>query len=126
MLKQRTISIVGEACSAALLRCENARLVTDVSCTNSDLSKNGLLGENYMIHIQLTKKAREALAMTVEGTKTRWITVVVDGKCWNIRRNEPSNEQSGYSKSIWAKYYSPSFGFFSSKAEAQRIVDALI
>ena len=67
------------------------------------------------------------MAKSVEGTKTRWITVDVDGKCWNTRRYEPSNEKSGYGESskVWATNYNPSIGFFRSEAEAQQIVDAL-
>ena len=71
--------------------------------------------DQYGVKIQLTKKARETLAMTVEGTTTRWITVVVDGYCWGYRRYEPSD----------AKKYNPSLGYTTSKAYVQRVVDAL-
>lgn len=83
--------------------------------------------DQYGVTIQLTQEARKALTRTFKGTKTRWITVVVDGKCWGTRRYEPSNEKSGYSKSsgVWAKNYNPYIGFSSSKAYVQRIAAAL-
>lgn len=81
----------------------------------------------YAVSIQITENAREALARTFEGKETRWITVVVDGKCWGGSRYEPANKESGYSKSsgVWATNYNPWFGYTSSKAYVDRVVDAL-
>ena len=80
----------------------------------------------YMVKITLTQKAREAVAKSADGTKTRLITVDVDGYCWGKRRYEPLNEKSGViSSATWARNYNPSIGPFESKEAAQRIVDAL-
>ncbi len=81
--------------------------------------------DQYGVTIQLTHKARQALARKAEGTKRRWITVVVDGRCWGTRRYEPLNEMSGASSATWAKNYNPHVGFTSSKAYVQRVADAL-
>ena len=99
--------------------------VAKVTLTKSDLSKVGLSSEQYMVKLHLTKKARDRLAMTVEGTKTRQLAVIVDGKCKNIYRYEKKRDKPGAPRQTWAEIFNPSVGFFSSRAEAQRLVDAV-
>ncbi len=96
-------------------------MVAKVSITHFVLASR----DQYGVKIQITEKAREALAMTFEDTKTRWITVVVDGRCWGTRRYDPSNEKSDGGPATWAKNYNPHVGFTSSKAYVQRVADAL-
>ena len=83
--------------------------------------------DQYAVSIQITKKARKALAKTFKGKETRWITVMVDGKCWGGSRYEPANEKSGYGESsgVWATNYNPWLGYTASKDYVDRVVDAL-
>ena len=52
------------------------------------------------------------------------LTVVVDGKYWGVRRYE-KNAAPFVPEQVRADTFTPNVGFFSSKAEAQRLVDAL-
>jgi hypothetical protein len=99
--------------------------VAGVDLTNSDLSKNGLSRENYMVTIHLTKEARTKLAATVEGKEMKLLTVFVDGKPWGVHRYEKDKEKPFVPEQARAETFTPDVGYFSSKAEAQRLVDAL-
>lgn len=99
--------------------------VAKVDLTNLDLSKNGLSAENYMVTIHLTKEAREKLAATTEGNDMKLLTITVDGKNWGIRRYEKDKDKPFVPEQARAASFTPDIGMFSSKVEAQRVVDAL-
>ncbi|HVJ83281.1 MAG TPA: hypothetical protein VNC50_19610 [Planctomycetia bacterium] len=88
-----------------------------------DLTKNGL-GFQYMVTFRLTKEAREKLAATVEGNQMRLLTVVVDGKCWGVRRYEKDAAKKFVPEPARAESFQPDVGYFSSEAAAQRLVNA--
>lgn len=98
--------------------------VKEVQLRNNDLSKNGLSSQNYTISFILTDEARRALAATCEGTKMRLLTVIVDGHPWGIHRYEIDPDAPFVPARAQAASFVPEIGFLSSKAEAQRIVDA--
>jgi hypothetical protein len=96
--------------------------VTEASLVNHDFSNSGLSKENYLITIHLTKEARDKLAAASDKTQNL-VTVVVDGKCWGLfpySKNKPLIPAA-----VQAETFTPIVGFFSSKDEAQRVVDAL-
>jgi len=99
--------------------------VADVELKVLDLSKNGLSAENCMVAIHLTKAARTKLAATTEGNEMKLLTVVVDGKFWGVHRYEKDKDKKFVPEQARAETFTPSVGFFSSKAEAQRLVDTL-
>lgn len=97
--------------------------VTEARLSTHDFSGSGLLNKNYMVTLHLTKDARSALAATCEGEGMRLLTVVVDGKYWGVRRYE-KGEGMFVPEQSKAESFLPDVGFFSSKADAQRLVDA--
>ena len=54
----------------------------------------------------------------------RLLTVVVDGKYWGVRRYEKDKEKMFVPDQAQAETFLPDVGFFSSEAEAQRLVSA--
>ena len=82
-------------------------------------------GEHHMVTLHLTKEAREKLAATTEGKGTKLLTVVVDGKYWGVHRYEKDRDKKFVSDAARAETFTPGVGFFSSQAEAERLVDAL-
>lgn len=99
--------------------------VARVEMKNVDLSKSGLSAENYTVTIHLTKDAREKLAATADGNDMRRLTVVVDGKTWGVHRYEKDKDKPFVPAQARAETFAPGVGMFSSRAEAQRLVDAL-
>lgn len=97
--------------------------VSAARLTKHDLTRNNL-GVHYMVTLHLTKEAREKLAATVEGKQMRLLTVVVDGKYWGVRRYEKDKDAKFVPEGAHAETFLPDVGFFSSEAEAQRLVDA--
>ena len=97
--------------------------VEEARLTRHDFSSSGS-GVNYMVALHLTKEARERLAATVEGQGMRLLTVVVDGKPWGVHRYEKDKDKPFVPTEARAETFLPDVGFFSSQAEAQRLVDA--
>jgi hypothetical protein len=97
--------------------------VSAARLTKHDLTSNNL-GVLYIVTLHLTKEAREKLAATVEGNQMRLLTVVVDGKYWGGRRYEKDKDAKFVPEVARAETFLPDVGFFSSEAEAQRLVDA--
>lgn len=99
--------------------------VSEVRLVNRDLSRNGLAKENYRVILHLTKEARDKLAAACGDNQMRLLTVVVDGKYWGLRRYETGKDKDHVPAQARAETFLPDVGYFSSKAEAQRLVDAL-
>ena len=97
--------------------------VAEARLTKHDFGGSGL-GVNYMVALHLTKEARDKLAATCEGKEMRLLTVVVDGKYWGVRRYEKDKDKKFVPDQARAETFLPDVGFFSSEAEAQRLVDA--
>jgi len=98
--------------------------VREAHLTEHDFSKSGL-GVHYMVTIHLKEAARNKLAATVEGKEMRLLTVVVDGKYWGVYRYEKDRDKQFVPDAARAETFAPGVGFFSSKAEAERLVTAL-
>lgn len=101
--------------------------VAEARLKSHDLSGSGLSSENHMVTLHLTKQARDKLAATCDPNDRdmRLLTVVVDGKFWGIHRYEIDPDKPFVPEQARAASFTPSVGFFSSKFEAQRVVDAL-
>lgn len=99
--------------------------VAEVRLTKHDITLGTVARENYMVTLPLTKEARDKLAATYEGKEMRLLTVVVDGKCWGLRRYEKDKDKPFVPPQAQAETFTPDVGYFSSKAEAERLVDAL-
>jgi hypothetical protein len=99
--------------------------VAEARLTHHDFSKSGLSSENYMVALHLTQEARDKLAAPCEGNEMRLITVVVDGKTWGVHRYEIEKDKPFVPEQARAATFTPSVGFFSSKAEAERLVEAV-
>jgi hypothetical protein len=97
--------------------------VSEARLARHDMTSNNL-GVHYMVTLHLTKEAREKLAATVEGKQMRLLTVVVDGKYWGVRRYEKDKDAKFIPEGARAETFLPDVGFFSSEAEAQRLVAA--
>ena len=54
----------------------------------------------------------------------RQLTVVVDGKYWGLHRYEKDKDKPFVPAQARAETFVPDVGFFSSRADAQRLVDA--
>ncbi|WP_254513395.1 hypothetical protein [Anatilimnocola floriformis] len=89
-----------------------------------DLSGNGLSSQNYQVTMHLTRAAREKLAATYEGKEMRYLTVLIDGKYWGLRRYEKV-DKPGVPPVTLAENFTPDVGYFSSKGEALLLMDAL-
>jgi hypothetical protein len=103
----------------------DSKTVEEVGLKNQDLSKNGLAANNYMVSIKLTKAAREKLAASVEGKEMRLLTIMVDDRCWGLYRYEIDPEKPFVPEQARAATFAPEVGFFSSKADADRVVSSL-
>jgi hypothetical protein len=78
----------------------------------------------YMIDITLTKAARDKLAAQCDDGE--WsLTTLVDGKYWGTHRYAKVRDKLGVPEQARAESFAPTLGFFTSKAEAERVVDAL-
>lgn len=106
-----------------------ALVVTAAEVSEAKLTRHTFGGgekvTHFMVEIHLTKKAREALAATVEGKETRLLTVTVDGRHWGIHRYEKDADKKFQPDKVRAETFQPDVGFFNSEAEAQRLVDSL-
>jgi hypothetical protein len=100
-------------------------LVTEARLTKHDFSTSGLSNANYMVTLELTKGARETLLAQCEGNEMRHLTVVIDGKPWGLRRYEPDPDAAFVPAAARAASFTPDVGFFSSRAEADRVVAAV-
>jgi hypothetical protein len=97
--------------------------VEHVTLKHFDLSGNGLSSQNYQVTLHLTRAAREKLAASYEGKEMRYLTVLVDGKYWGLRRYEKV-DKPGVPPVTLAENFSPDVGYFSSKGEALLMMDA--
>ena len=79
---------------------------------------------HYMVTLYLTKQARARLAEACKGFEARSLTVVVDGKYWCTCRYEKDKDKPLVPAQARADTFTPTVGFFSSKAEADRLVAA--
>lgn len=98
--------------------------VIDVEMAEHDFSSTGLDSQYFMVTIHLTKEAREKLASKGRGSSKRLVTVAVDGKYWGVFPYVRSNRKSDTSKTSHASRFTPQVGYFSSYAEAKRLVDS--
>jgi hypothetical protein len=96
--------------------------VSEARLTHHDFKGSGI-GDLYMVALHLTPEAKAKLAADCKEGQYRLLTVVVDGKCWGLRRYEKSKEP-GVPMQARAENFLPEVGFFSSMVEAQRLVDA--
>jgi hypothetical protein len=85
---------------------------------------SGWPAELYTVTLHLTKEAREKLAATTEGNEMKLLTVVLDGKYRCVFRYEKDKDKPFVPADARAETFTPGVGFFSTKAEAQRLVDA--
>ena len=98
--------------------------VSAVRLTAHDFSGTGVKGEMYMVEITLTKAAREKLAAGCDDGE--WsLTTAVDGKFWGTHRYAKVRDKLGVPEQARAESFAPTLGFFTSKAEAERVVAAL-
>lgn len=95
--------------------------VRGVLLTEHDLRKNGL-GLLYTVNFELTDEARKRLAANCPGQAAR-VTIGVDGRYWGWSHYITS-DTALVSEACKARSYNPSVGFLSSKAEAEKIVEA--
>jgi hypothetical protein len=95
--------------------------VSEAKLTKHDFTKNGL-GVVYSVTLHLTKEAHAKLAEGLTGKQSRMITVTVDGKHWGWRWYVIDKDKQA-SEHVRAEKFLPDVGFFSSEAEAQRLVD---
>jgi hypothetical protein len=98
--------------------------VSEARLTAHDFSQSGLKAEYYTVTLNLTKDARTKLAATTEGNDMKLLTVVIDGKFWGVYRYEKDKDKPFVPEVARAETFKPGVGFFSTKAEAQRLVDA--
>lgn len=98
--------------------------VVEARLTEHDFRSSGL-SIVYMVELHLTNEAREALAATCAGNETRMLTIMIDGRHWGVHRYEKDKNMPFVPEQAQAESFRPSVGFFSSRAEAERLVDAL-
>ena len=88
--------------------------VAGTTLKHHDLSKNGLGKDQYSVTFDLTKDARKTLVKDLGEAVDGQLAIFVDGKYWG----------TGYFKSADAESFKPFAGLMTSKAEAERMVDA--
>jgi hypothetical protein len=99
--------------------------VAEARLTKHEFSPgSGWPAELYTVKLHLTKEARTRLAATTEGNDMKLLTVVIDGKYWCVFRYEKDKDKPFVPQDARAETFLPGVGFFSSEAEAQRLVDA--
>src|SRR5262245_23898687 len=91
-----------------------AKDVASTKMTNSDLSKNGLPGEHFMIKFELMKEAQEKLVAGCGGREARSLVVFADDTYWGL----------SYFRKSESATFTPHAGFISSRTTAERIVTA--
>jgi hypothetical protein len=99
--------------------------VAEAELKEHDFSKNGLPGGHYTVNIHLTKEAREKLAASREGKQMMLLTVLIDGQRWGLYRYEKDSEKPFVPEQARAATFCPGVGFFSTKYEAEQLVEAL-
>lgn len=97
--------------------------VTGVRLSQLGDFPGGKPSEHYMVDFTLTRKARDALIAACGMERARGLTITIDGRHWGVHRYEQT-ENNLVPEQCRAKTFAPGVGFFSSKAEAQRLVDA--
>lgn len=98
--------------------------VAEARLTRHDFSGSGGPGELYSVTLHLTKEAREKLAATCDTLDLRGLTVVVGGKYWGVHRYEKDPHKPLIADECRAATFTPTVGFFSSRTEADQLVDA--
>jgi hypothetical protein len=86
---------------------------------------SGWPAELFTVTLNLTKEAREKLAATTDGNEMKLLTVTVDGKHWCVFRYEKDKNKPFVPADARAETFKPGVGFFSTEAEAKRLVDAV-
>ncbi len=99
--------------------------VSSAKLQQHDFSGSGLSADYYMVTVNLTQAARRKLADACEGNEMRTLTVMVDGKPWGVHRYEKDPDKQFVPASARAETFELSVGFFSSRAEAGRLVRSL-
>jgi hypothetical protein len=100
------------------------RTVSDYTLTKHDFSASGLAPENYTVKLYLTNEARKTLKESCPSDKTQMLTVLIDGKYWGLFRYEKAPGDF-VPEQAQADTFTPDVGFFSSKVEAERLVNAV-
>jgi hypothetical protein len=98
--------------------------IDDVQLRKHDFSRSGN-GIVYSVILHLKKEARQKLAATCTGNDTRYLKVAVGDKYWGSHRYEKDKDKPNIAPECRAETFTPFVGFFSSEAEAQRLVDAV-
>jgi len=91
-----------------------AKDVASTKMTNSDFSKSGSPGDHFMINFELTKEAREKLLAGCGAADARSLVVFADDHHWGL----------SYFRKTESATFTPHAGFISSRATAERIVQA--
>jgi hypothetical protein len=100
-----------------------ALVLTGAEVSEARLTSHEFAGrENYLVALHLTKEARDKLAASCKGNEMRLLTVVVNGKFWGVHRYEKDKTKPFVPTQARAETFLPDVGFFSSKAEAERLV----
>ena len=99
--------------------------VEDVELKSQEFDTSIGKREYYRINVTLTEDARNKLMKQVRGNEMRLLTMVIDGKKWNLYRYEVDEDKSGVPPSAKASQFNPMIGMFSKKAEAEKVLAAL-
>ncbi|WP_425618185.1 hypothetical protein NA78x_001884 [Anatilimnocola sp. NA78] len=102
-----------------------AKTVADAKLTKHDFSNSGLSSQDYSVTLHLTPEARQELLKTCPGDDTQYLTVVINGKYWGLRRYEKKQDGPEVPTQSQAETFLPDIGFFSSQAEAERLLAAV-
>jgi hypothetical protein len=100
------------------------RTVSDYTLTKHDFSASGSSPENYTVRLYLTEEARKTLKESCPSDKPQTLTVLIDGKYWGLFRYEKAPGDF-VPEQAQADTFTPDVGFFSSKVEAERLVNAV-
>jgi hypothetical protein len=98
--------------------------VAEARLTKHDFSGSGGPSELYSVTLNLTKKARDKLAATCVGDGPHSLTIGIDGKYWGSHRYEKDKNKPLIAPECRAETFTPSVGYFLSRPEAERLVDA--
>ena len=88
--------------------------VAEATLKQHDFSKSGLTGEHYSVNFRLSDAARKKLVDEAGDRASMLLAIFVDGRYWG----------TGHFQKARADRFTPSAGFFSSRAEAERAVEA--
>lgn len=103
-----------------------ALVLTSAEVSQVRITDHHIAGRyHYLVKFELTKDARDKLAATCKGKEMHLLTVVVDGKCWGLHRYESDENTPFVPAQARAKTFEPDVGFFSSRAEAERVANAV-